>query len=88
MEAMVMDLARGCLLTVVKVCGPVIGAITVVGLVVGVLQAATQVQEVTIPTVAKIVVCALVLLFGGPWLLRVAVEAVGRVLLYLPNFAG
>lgn len=53
---------------VLLVSGPVLLASLAVGLVVGLLQAVTQVQEQTLSFVPKLVAVGLVLAIGGAWM--------------------
>jgi flagellar biosynthesis protein FliQ len=52
------------------VCLPVLGLTMLVGLLVGVLQVVTQVQEMSLTFVPKLVTAAVSLLVFGPWILR------------------
>lgn len=52
------------------VAGPVLVAALAVGLLISVLQVATQLQEATLSSVPKLLVVALVLIALGPWLLH------------------
>jgi flagellar biosynthesis protein FliQ len=52
------------------VCSPVLGITMLVGLAVSVLQVLTQVQEMSLTFVPKLVVAALSLVVFGPWMLR------------------
>lgn len=58
---------EGLLLALVCSAPPVLAAL-VVGLLVGVLQAATQIQEQTIGLVPKIAAVAVALVVAGPWI--------------------
>jgi flagellar biosynthesis protein FliQ len=51
------------------IAGPVLAAILVVGLLISVLQATTQLQEMTLSYVPKMVVAGLLLIFLGPWMI-------------------
>ncbi|WP_232475845.1 flagellar biosynthetic protein FliQ [Flavisphingomonas formosensis] len=51
------------------ISGPILIAALVTGLVISVLQVATQLQEMTLSYVPKLFVCALMLALLGPWLL-------------------
>ena len=62
-------LMNGMLWTCMLVAGPVLLAAMVTGVLISVLQVATQLQEMTLSYVPKLVVCALTLAFLGPWLL-------------------
>jgi flagellar biosynthesis protein FliQ len=48
---------------------PFLAASLIVGLVVSILQAATQIQEITLTFVPKIVVTGITLVIAGPWML-------------------
>ena len=52
------------------VCAPVLGATLLVGLLISVLQVATQVQEMSLTFIPKLVTAALMLILFGPWILR------------------
>ena len=54
------------------------------GLVVGILQAATQVQEQTLSYVPKLVAVALSLAMLGPWMLKELVQFVQTIFTYIP----
>lgn len=73
-EPLVVDLARDALVMSLKVGGPVLLAAVVVGLVVGLLQAMTQVQDQTISFVPKIAAILLIVLYLLPWMLAQVVE--------------
>ena len=67
---MVVDIMRDALLTILLTAGPVIGVALVVGLIVRVLQATTQVQEQTLTFVPKIVAVFLSIILLGPYMLN------------------
>lgn len=62
------------LLTVLWVAGPILLASLVVGSIVSVLQAVTQVQEVTLVFVPKIIAVFLIVAVAGGWMLQVMVS--------------
>lgn len=61
-------LAQEALLLSVSLSLPVVGVAAVVGLVVAVLQAATQVQDQTLAHLPRFLVVALALALTGPWM--------------------
>lgn len=79
---------RGGLVTVLWIAGPLLFTVLVVGVVVGVIQAATQLNEATIPFVAKAVALTVALFALGNLLLGHLVEY--TVLLYqrIPHLIG
>ncbi len=66
----VLELVRRTMLLVVVVSGPLVAAALVVGLVVSLLQAMTQVQEQSLTFVPKVLAVTGVLLVAGGWMLR------------------
>ncbi|MCY2929249.1 MAG: flagellar biosynthetic protein FliQ [Planctomycetota bacterium] len=77
------DLARHALLLLLSVAAPVLVTALLTALVIGVIQAATQVQESTISFVPKLLAAALAAIVTGPWVLERLV-AFGREMFSLP----
>jgi flagellar biosynthetic protein FliQ len=71
MEDNVIQIVAAALLTATKVAGPVLFATLAIGLVLSIVQSATQIQEQTLTFVPKLVVAAVVLVLTGGWCLRV-----------------
>ncbi|SFK04479.1 flagellar biosynthesis protein FliQ [Methylocapsa palsarum] len=67
-EADALELIRAALWTIILGAGPAVGAAMVAGLVVALLQALTQVQEMTLTFVPKIIVIFIVLAIGAPFI--------------------
>lgn len=65
-----LELMTQLLWNVLLVAGPVLVAALAVGLVVSVLQVATQLQEMTLSYVPKLVAAMVVLIALGPWMLH------------------
>ncbi len=70
------------------VSAPVLLTVLVVGLVVSVFQAATQINEATLSFVPKIVAAVAVLGFAGPWMMTTLVEYLQRTLQSIPTAVG
>jgi len=73
-EATVLELGRGALITGLAVCAPVLAAGLVVGVVVSIVLAATQIQEFTLTFVPKLVAMAAAAALCAPWMLRTLVS--------------
>ena len=56
------------------VCLPILGLTTLVGVLISVLQVVTQVQEMSLTFVPKLATSAVVLVIGGPWMLRTIMQ--------------
>ena len=61
-------LAQEALLLSIAVSLPVVGVAAVAGLLVAIFQAATQVQDITIAHLPRLVVVAIALAIAGPWM--------------------
>ncbi len=70
------------------VSAPILLAVLVVGLLVSVFQAATQINEATLSFVPKVVAAVAVLALAGPWMLTMLVEYIQRTLLAIPTAVG
>ena len=68
-EVMVIDLGRKTLMMVLILSGPMLGLSLIVGLVVSVFQAATQISEMTLTFIPKLIAMGLALLVFLPWML-------------------
>lgn len=69
----------------ITVSAPILVAAAAVGVIMGLFQAVTQIQEVSLSFIPKIVVVAVVGAFFGPWMLRILVEYTIRLLTSLPG---
>ena len=70
------------------VAAPLLLVALVVGLVVSIFQAATQINEATLSFVPKIVGAVIVLAVTGPWMLSTLVEYLRSVLMGIPAAVG
>ena len=86
-DLVVVDLARHAMLMALALGGPLLLVALVVGLLVSVLQAVTQVQEQTLAFVPKLVAVGVVFLVGLPWMLQLAVNFTAEIFRSLPGLA-
>ncbi|WP_373229579.1 flagellar biosynthesis protein FliQ [Cohnella sp.] len=84
----VIGLAGQALYTVLKVSAPMLGIGLIVGLLVSVFQATTQIQEQTLAFVPKIIAVFLAILIFGPWILNIMVDFTSKLLGNLANYIG
>ena len=70
------------------VSAPILLSVLVVGLVVSIFQAATQINEATLSFVPKVVAAVAALAVAGPWMLTMLVEYLQRTLLAIPTALG
>ncbi|ANF96533.1 MULTISPECIES: flagellar biosynthesis protein FliQ [Paenibacillus] len=84
----IIGMAGQAVYTVLKISAPMLILGLVVGLVVSIFQATTQIQEQTLAFVPKIVAVMLALLLFGPWILTVMVDYTGDILGNLYKYIG
>lgn len=70
------------------VSAPVLLVVLAVGLVVSIIQAATQINEATLSFVPKIIAAVVVLAVAGPWMLTTLVDYIQRTLQSIPTVVG
>jgi flagellar biosynthesis protein FliQ len=73
-EELVLKLSQEALKTTAMLAAPLLLSTLVIGLVVSVFQALTQINEATLTFVPKMIVIALIILLAGPWMLDVMTQ--------------
>lgn len=67
---------------------PLLGAMLIVGLVIGLFQAATQINEQTLSFVPKLIVAVLVIVAGGGWMIEILTDFTERLYRSIPTLIG
>ena len=80
------SLTRDMFIATLKLGGPILAVALVVGVGVSILQAVTQIQEMTLTFVPKILAIGLTLLVCGGWMLRSLVSFSEQLFARLPQF--
>ncbi len=60
----------------------------IVGLLVSMFQAATQINEMTLSFIPKLIITIMTLMIAGPWMLRMLIEYTRTLILNIPNMIG
>jgi flagellar biosynthetic protein FliQ len=84
----VMDLARSTLTVTAMIAAPLLLTALVTGLLIGMLQAATQINESTLSFIPKLLVLVLALFITGPWILRVLIDFTHNLYAGIPAMIG
>lgn len=82
----VMHLAVQAMILGGKLAGPILVVSLVMGFIISLLQSVTQVQEMTLTFVPKLVAVALILLFLGNWMMHETVTFTQTLLRDLPSY--
>jgi len=72
--------------TALLLSGPVLIFSLVIGLIISILQAATQIQEMTLTFVPKIFAAVLAIVVFGPWMLRLMVNYTTQLISNIPMY--
>ena len=85
-EQAVIDLVSSAAWVGIKIAAPALTAILVIGLVVSIFQAATQVSEQTLTFIPKILAMTAMLGIFGPWILRVLMGFTIDLIKNIPSY--
>lgn len=80
----VIDQGRQALLLALMLGAPLLLTALAVGLVIGIFQAATQINEATLSFIPKLLGMAAVMVMTGPWMLHTLMEFTRRLILGIP----
>ena len=69
------------------ISAPVLAAVLIVGLLVSIFQVATQLQEMTLSYVPKLLTAAFVLVMAGPWMVHKVAEFAVAMIHLIPSMA-
>ncbi|HXP25366.1 MAG TPA: flagellar biosynthesis protein FliQ [Steroidobacteraceae bacterium] len=84
----VMDLAHKTLMVTSLISAPLLLIALITGLVIGMLQAATQINESTLSFIPKLLMLVLTLFVAGPWILRVLIDFTHDIYASIPAMVG
>ncbi|MHB8948837.1 MAG: flagellar biosynthesis protein FliQ [Rhodoferax sp.] len=82
---MVLTMGQEALIMLLMVSSPVLGVVLVVGLLISLFQAVTQINEATLAFVPKLVAAMAVFALAGPWMLSVLVDYIRRTFEAIPS---
>lgn len=83
-----MEIGRQAIEVTLLISAPMLITALVVGLIVSIFQAATQLNESTLQFVPKLVAMFVVLLLVGPWMLQYLVDYIQRLFGSIPQLIG
>lgn len=84
----VVAIGQQALSVIVLLAAPMLISALVVGLIVGMLQAATQINEMTLSFIPKLIVLVAALWIGGPWMLELITTYAERLITDIPLLIG
>ena len=84
----VIEIGRGALELTLMVSAPLFAAALVTGLLVSIFQAATQINEMTLSFVPKLLAAFVTLVVAGPWMLTKLTDYITRLYEAIPSLIG
>ncbi len=85
---LVMNIGRQAIEMTLILSGPLLLAALVIGLIISIFQAATQINEQTLSFIPKLIGILLVLILSGPWMLQMMVDYIRRLFESIPQIIG
>lgn len=80
-----LNLMADLLWTGLLICLPVLGLTMLIGLLISIFQVVTQIQEMSLTFVPKLVTAVVALVMFGPWMLRTLTQFTTRLWLNIPS---
>ncbi len=84
----VVDLGRQAIEVTLMVSAPLFLAALVTGLIISIFQAATQINEMTLSFVPKVVAMFVTMVLAGPWMITVLTDFMRRLFESIPSMIG
>jgi flagellar biosynthetic protein FliQ len=78
-QTMLNAIVKDTIITAAKVSAPILITVLVLGLIISIFQATTQIQEQTLTFVPKLIAAAIVGIFLGSWMLQTIISFTNRI---------
>lgn len=85
---LVMNIGRQAIEMTLILSAPMLLTALVIGLIISIFQAATQINEQTLSFIPKLVGMLMVLILAGPWMLQMMVDYIRRLFESIPQIIG
>jgi len=84
----IVTIGQQALLVLLMVCAPMLLAALAVGLLVSIFQAATQINEMTLSFIPKLVAVFVTMIIAGPWIMSTLLDYIRRLFMQIPTLIG
>lgn len=82
----VLSIGESALTVTVLLAAPMLLSALAIGLLIGMIQAATQIQEMTLSFIPKLIILVVALMISGPWMLGLITDFTVRLFENIPEF--
>lgn len=87
-ESVILDIGNQALYLIIYLSAPLLLSALVVGLLISVFQAATQIQEQTLSFIPKLIALVVTLVIMGPWMVQLWVTYTQNLFVNIPELIG
>jgi flagellar biosynthetic protein FliQ len=84
-DKIILDLSTQTVWVMLKLAAPPLLAAVLAGLVISIIQAATQINEQTITFIPKVLLMTVAMLICGPWMLNTMVDFTTKIISEIPD---
>ncbi len=84
----VLEIGQQALKVTALLSAPMLLSVLVIGLIIGMFQTVTSIQEMTLSFIPKLIVLALVLAIAGPWMLNLITDFMIQIFEDIPDLIG
>ena len=84
----VIELGRQALMVIILLSAPLLLSALAAGLLIGLFQAATQIQDMTLSFIPKLIILVIALGITGPWMLRMLIDYTRNLFQMIPGIVG
>jgi flagellar biosynthetic protein FliQ len=84
----VIELGRQALVVIILLSAPLLLSALAAGLLIGLFQAATQIQDMTLSFIPKLIILVIALGITGPWMLRMLIDYTRNLFQMIPEIVG
>ena len=85
-QGVIIDIAQEAIKVVLMISAPILGLGLLVGLIVSIVQATTQIQEPTLSFIPKVIAISMTLLVFGPWMMNIMYEFTVKLFENIPMY--
>ena len=84
----IIDISQQALYVITMLAAPMLISALLIGLLIGMFQAATQINEMTLSFIPKLLILVVSIMIAGPWMLELIVNYTRRLYLSIPGLIG
>ncbi len=84
----VIDLSQQALMVIVMLAAPMLFLVLAIGLLIGMFQAATSINEMTLSFIPKLLILVISIMIAGPWMLQLILNFTRDLYMSIPGLIG